>query len=52
MSKIAADQMTAGKNRNPETVALRRPPDEEALEIALLRFPNSEMNLGDRARRK
>ena len=25
-------------------------PDEEALEVTLLRFPNSQMNLGNRSR--
>src|ERR1043166_6671447 len=41
--------MAAGKNRNAKTAALRRPPDEEALEVTLLRFPNPEVHLRDRA---
>src|ERR1051326_181722 len=31
-----ADQMAPGENRNLESVSFRRPPDEHALEIALL----------------
>ena len=44
-----ADQMAAGKNWDLEAVSFRRPPDQHALEIALLRFPDSEMHLRDRA---
>ena len=44
----AADQMTAGKNRDAESASFRRPPDKQALEIALLRFVNPEMHLGER----
>ena len=42
-----ADEMSAGKNRNLETATFRRPPDEQTLEIALLRFVNAEMHLRD-----
>src|ERR1044071_1031607 len=41
--------MAAGKNRNAKTAAFRRPPDEKALEITLLRFPNPEVHLRDGA---
>ena len=44
-----ADKMAAGKNRNFKAAAFRRPPDEQTLEIALLRLMNTEMNLGERA---
>jgi hypothetical protein len=42
-------QMTPGENRNPKTVSLRRPPNEETLEVALLCFVNSKVNLCDRS---
>ena len=44
-----ADEMSAGKNRNLETAAFRRPPDKQALKVTLLRFVNTEMNLRERA---
>ena len=40
-----ADEMPAGKNGKLETATFRRPPDEQTLEVALLRFVNPEMNL-------
>ena len=43
------DEMPAGKNRNFEAATFRRPPNEQALEIALLRFVNAEMDLRERA---
>src|SRR5437762_2613925 len=45
-----ANEMAARENRNLKTVSFRRPPDEKALEITLLRFPNSQMHLGNRSR--
>ena len=42
------DEMAAGKNRNLEAASFRRPPDEHALKITLLRFVNPEMNLRQR----
>src|SRR4051812_18685287 len=43
-----ANQMAAWKNRQPETSGVSGPPDEHALEIALLSFVNTEVNLGYR----
>ena len=45
-----ADEMPAWENRNFKAATFRRPPNKQALEIALLRFVNAEMNLSDRAR--
>src|SRR5947208_6458236 len=45
------DEMATGKNRNLETLSFRRPPDEHALEITLLRFMDPEMDLRQRARK-
>ena len=44
-----ADEVAPGEDRNLETATLRRPPDEQTLKIALLRFVNAKMNLGNRA---
>ena len=49
MSNTAPMRCPPGKDRNLETATLRRPPDEETLKIALLRFVNAEMNLGNSA---
>ena len=43
-----ADEMSARKNREPETATFRRPPDKQTLEITLLRFVNAEMHLRNR----
>jgi hypothetical protein len=39
------DEMATWKNWDLESAPFRRPPDKHALEIPLLRFVNSEMNL-------
>ena len=44
-----ADEMAAWENWNFKTRTFRRPPNQQALEITLLRFMNSEMNLRQRA---
>src|SRR3954470_24382179 len=43
-----ANQMAARKNRQPEATGVSGPPDKHALEIALLGFVNTKVNLGDR----
>ena len=45
----SADEMSARENRNSEAAPFRRPPNQHALEITLLCFMNSEMNLRQRA---
>src|SRR3954468_18964516 len=45
--KYCANEMAAGEDRNFPAWIIRRPPNEKALEIALLRLVNSEVNLGD-----
>src|SRR4029077_1937926 len=37
-----ADEMTAGKNWNSKTISFRRPPNQPALEVTLLRFMNAK----------
>ena len=39
------DEMPAGKNGKLEPATFRRPPNEETLEVALLRLVNPEMDL-------
>src|SRR3984893_3842205 len=43
------NEMPTRKDWNLEPASLRRPPHKDALEIALLRFVNAEMNLRKRA---
>jgi hypothetical protein len=45
----SADEMPARKNGDLESASVRRPPDEHALEITLLRFVDPEMDLRQRA---
>src|SRR5205823_14505973 len=40
-----ADEMAARENRNLKSAAFRRPPNQPALKVTLLRFMNSEMHL-------
>ena len=44
------DEMPPGENRDLKTTTFRWPPNEQALEITLLRFVDAEMNLGERTR--
>ena len=43
--QYGANEMASRKNRDPESACFRRPPNEHALEITLLRFVDTEMDL-------
>ena len=49
-SRIAPMRWPPGKNGILKPCSLRRPPDEQTLEITLLGFVNAEMDLGQRPR--